>query len=93
MTDFQEMLESIKTKKPPAKLDYKVEPDFWVEPKYVVEVAFDDITVSSIHTCSSKDGKGYALRFPRMVKLRDDKTIKEITTSSEVEEMFHLQRG
>ncbi len=93
MADFQEMLEGSKTSKAPANLDYKVEPDFWVEPKYVVEVAFDEITISSMHTCCSKDGKGYALRFPRMVKLRDDKTAKEITTTHEVEQMFHLAQG
>lgn len=93
MMDLQAMLEKIKTKGPPANLDHRIDPDFWVEPKYVVEVAFDDITISSMHTCAAKKDKGYALRFPRMVKLRDDKTVKEITTSTEVEEMFHLQRG
>jgi len=93
MMELKEMLEEIKTKKPPSNLEYKIEVDFWVEPKYVIEVAFDDITVSSMHTCSSKNGKGYALRFPRIVKMRDDKTIKEITTTDEVEHMFHLQRG
>lgn len=96
MKNFSEMLGEIKTKKPSTKLDFSVEkPDFWVEPKFVVEIAFDEITQSNMHTCSMKsDGnKGLALRFPRLVRLREDKTIKEITTSEEVVRMYELQAG
>jgi ATP-dependent DNA ligase len=39
------------------------------------------------------NAKGLALRFPRLVRLREDKTIKEITTTEEVVKMFELQRG
>jgi len=92
MKQLKGMLDEIKTDKPPANLNYRIEPDFWVDPQYVVEVAFDDITISSVHSCAEKNDKGFALRFPRLVKIRDDKTIKEITTSHEIEQMFHLQR-
>ncbi len=92
MVEFRKMLEKTKTKKPPKNLDYKIEVDFWVEPKVVIEVAFDEITISPMHTAGGK-GKGYALRFPRIMKLRKDKTVKEITTSHEIEQMYELQRG
>jgi DNA ligase-1 len=59
-------------------------PDVWVAPKIVVEVAADEITVSPTHSA------GYALRFPRLVKFRDDKSVEQITTLLEVEEMFRL---
>lgn len=94
MGELKEMLEEIKTGSPPPNLDWNEmqRPDFWVEPKYVVEVAFDDITLSPTHTCGAGNGgKGYALRFPRMVKLRDDKGIEGITTTREVIEMYGLQ--
>ncbi|MDO8554613.1 MAG: ATP-dependent DNA ligase [Candidatus Micrarchaeota archaeon] len=91
MKELQEMLEEIKTTAPPDKLDYKVEPDFWVQPKYVVEVAFDDITLSPMHTCGVKDDRGYALRFPRMQKMRGDKSISEITTTREVVDLYEKQ--
>ncbi len=90
MVMLKKMLDRIKTKEPPKDLDYKIEPDFWVEPKYVVEVAFDDITLSPTHTCGLRDDKGYALRFPRMLMLRDDKSVKEATTTDEVKKMYHL---
>lgn len=90
MKSFQEMLSEIKTKEAPRNLDSNLKPDFWVELKYVVEVAFDDITLSPTHTCGAKEGKGYALRFPRMMRLRSDKDPKESTTTQEVMEMYEL---
>lgn len=93
MSMLRKMLHTIKTKEPPKGLDYRIEPDFWVRPKYVVEVAFDEITKSPTHTCGLKDEKGYALRFPRMISLRDDKSVKEASTTEEVIEMFELQHS
>lgn len=93
MVSLRETLGGMKTAKPPPNLEHNIEVDYWVEPKFVVEVAFDDITESPNHTCSMREGKGLALRFPRMVKMRDDKTANEITTSDEVRRMFELQRA
>ncbi len=63
-----------------------LEPDFWVEPDLVVELAGDDITKSPTHTA------GYALRFPRLVKFRDDKSYRDATTLTEVKKLFELQK-
>lgn len=93
MKDLEEMLSEIKTKEPPADLDWKIKPDFWVIPKYVAEIAFDDITLSPTHTCGMKNERGYALRFPRMVRLRADKEPKESTTTQEVIEMYELMKA
>jgi DNA ligase-1 len=93
MAHFKEMLESEKTKEPPKNLIHALKPDVWVEPKHVAEIAFDDITVSSQHTCMQRNGRGYALRFPRFVKLREDKGVYEATTAAEVENMFKLMKG
>lgn len=45
-----------------------------VEPALIIEVAFDSIQPSSRHS------SGFALRFPRIVRLRPDKTLSEIDT-------------
>lgn len=70
--------------------EYKVhkdlEPDSWVLPKVVVELAGDELTISPKHTSS------LALRFPRLVRFRDDKGIAEATTISEVKALFKLQK-
>ncbi|MBO0709019.1 MAG: ATP-dependent DNA ligase, partial [Candidatus Dormibacteraeota bacterium] len=53
-----------------------------VEPTVVVEVAFDAIMRSARHR------SGYALRFPRIARLRLDKPAAEIDTVGRVEELF-----
>ncbi len=62
-------------------------PDFWVEPEVVVELAADEITVSPKHTA------GYALRFPRLVRFRDDKRADQATTLGELKDLFKLQKS
>jgi len=56
-----------------------------VEPKIVLEVAFDAITRSPRHP------SGYALRFPRIKRIRDDKTPDEINTLEDVARIFEHQ--
>ncbi len=68
--------------KPEYSVPKTLEPDVWVEPKIVVEVAADEITISPTHSA------GYALRFPRLVKFREDKGVEQITTLTEVTGMY-----
>ncbi|QQG47552.1 MAG: ATP-dependent DNA ligase [Candidatus Woesebacteria bacterium] len=63
-----------------------LEPDFWVTSSLIVELAADDITKSTKHTAE------YALRFPRLVNFRDDKSFKEATTLKELKDLFELQK-
>ena len=59
-----------------------------VEPTVVVEVAFDVIQRSNRHQ------SGFALRFPRIVRLRPDKGPSEIDTLATVERLHRdLQHG
>jgi DNA ligase 1 len=56
-----------------------------VEPKIVLEVAFNNMMQSERHE------SGYALRFPRIVRLRPDKTAEEADTMERVREIFEQQ--
>jgi DNA ligase 1 len=58
-----------------------------VEPKVVLEVAFNNIQKSSRHE------SGYALRFPRIVRIRTDKAVSEIDTLENVAKLFARQPG
>ena len=87
------MLSKIKKEKKPARVDSELKPDIWVEPKYVIEINADEITKSPVHTAGKeKDREGLALRFPRMIKLRQDKEPEQATTVEEIEQMFKKQR-
>ena len=56
-----------------------------LEPTVVLEIAFDRIQESARHK------SGYALRFPRIVRIRDDKTIDQISTIDEVRRIYEGQ--
>jgi DNA ligase-1 len=58
-----------------------------VKPEVVLEVAFDSIQHSSRHM------SGYALRFPRIVRIRDDKPVDEIDTLERVAELYERYFG
>jgi DNA ligase 1 len=58
-----------------------------VEPTIVLEVAFNNIQRSTRHN------SGYALRFPRIVRLRPDKPVAEIDTIERVREIFAQQHA
>ena len=56
-----------------------------VAPEVVVEIAFDRIQRSARHN------SGFALRFPRIARIRDDKTPAEIDELATVEKLFEAQ--
>jgi DNA ligase-1 len=56
-----------------------------VQPTVVLEVAFDTIQRSDRHA------SGYALRFPRILRIRDDKPVGEINTREDVRLLYERQ--
>jgi len=58
-----------------------------VEPNVILEVAFNGIQKSDRHD------SGYALRFPRIVRIRCDKTLSEIDTLETVEKLYNRHLG
>jgi len=69
-------------------------PDFWFAPVRVVEVLGSEITESPVHTCNwdPERRRGLALRFPRFVRWRDERSAEAATTTTEVAEMFRRRR-
>jgi len=53
-----------------------------VNPEIVIEVAFDIIQPSDLHE------SGFSLRFPRIVRIRDDKPAEEIDTIDRVRKIY-----
>lgn len=57
-----------------------------IRPHVLFEVAFEEIQKSINY------GSGYALRFPRLVRVRDDKSLEEVDTLERLEDMYRTQR-
>ncbi|KAI9092404.1 hypothetical protein DFS34DRAFT_291927 [Phlyctochytrium arcticum] len=79
--------------------DYSVSdaltPSVWFRPMEVWEIRGADLTVSPVHRAGVElmpEGKGISLRFPRFMRIRDDKGIDDATTSDQIVDMFYKQR-
>jgi len=58
-----------------------------IKPKIIIEVDYEEIQKSPTYT------SGFALRFPRVIKLREDKPADEADSLDKVKRLYEQQRG
>lgn len=71
-------------------------PAVWFEPQEVWEVAFADLTLSPTYTASIglvSEDRGLSTRFPRFVRVRDDKSLEEATEAGELADLYWKQEA
>jgi DNA ligase 1 len=69
-------------------------PDVWCAPEMVCLIRADEITLSPLHTAGKTESHaGLALRFPRFMGYRADKSAEETTTVKEIKQMYKDQYG
>lgn len=67
-------------------------PDVWFEPTMVFEVLTADLSLSPIYKAAHNEySKGISLRFPRFLRIRDDKGVEDATSSDQISEMYQRQ--
>lgn len=83
LVEIRKRLDKLESKIKPKEYEASKDliPDVWANPRLVVEVSADSISKSTKHSL------GLSLRFPRFLKIREDKGINEATTLKELKEI------
>lgn len=80
----------------PSYIEYNGHPDVWFEPQEVWEMAFADITKSPTYLAALgmvDEKRGLSMRFPRFLKVREDKSIEEASTSEFLAQLYRKQEA
>lgn len=73
-----------------------LEPDVWFHSSVVWEIQAADLSKSSVHTGAMgriEGGRGIGLRFPRFLRIREDKKSHMATSAEQIADIYHSQAG
>lgn len=93
LINFYEKLKDSVKESPSDDVIFKdgVKPDVWVDPSLIWEIQAAGFSLSPIYSAGWKSlNQGLSLRFPRFVRVREDKNVEDSTTSSQIVRMYHL---
>jgi DNA ligase-1 len=80
----------------PSYVEYAGSPEVWFEPQEVWEMAFADITLSPTYTAAIglvSPERGLSMRFPRFLRVREDKSVEEASSSAFLASLYRKQEA
>ncbi|UXI23026.1 small nuclear ribonucleoprotein component [Sarcoptes scabiei] len=98
LANLSKSLQEFQISKPKSyfNVDDGSKPDIWFEPQQVWEIKCADFSISPVYKAGIglvDPNKGISLRFPRFIKIRDDKKPEDSTTSSQIAQMYLNQEN
>ncbi|EGU12675.1 DNA ligase [Rhodotorula toruloides ATCC 204091] len=69
-------------------------PDIWFKPNEVWEIRGADFTLSPVYPAARSqlgNERGVSIRFPRFIKIRDDKGIEQATSAEQLAQLYEMQ--
>lgn len=83
LVEMRKRIDKLQSREKPKEYEAQKDliPDVWAFPKLVIEVTADSISKSTKHSL------GLSLRFPRFLKIREDKGVNEATTLQELKDI------
>ena len=96
LKEFTRRLEPLKVEKPGDRIipPNNVKPDQWFEPKIVIEIKGDEISLSPTYNVALdriKKNSGLSIRFPRFLQVREDKKPEDATSTEELIDLYKQQ--
>ena len=94
LEDCYNALSKIKIDRKPQYYDVDTEkfsPDVWFKANQVWEIKAADFSISPVHSAARglvDASKGISLRFPRLLRVRDDKTAEESTEPDQIRDFY-----
>jgi len=87
LKELTKLFKKIQLEKPHPDVHIELDCDSYFKPNVVFEITFEEIQKSP----AEKHSSGYGLRFPRYVRIREDRRSEEVNTVREIVEMYEKQ--